>query len=136
MAKKVIQWLPTLLLAIALPMAAQAAGSDSAAVSKQVSTASAHAGMALGAADLKMAHAHLQHVINCLVGPSGKGFDAQEANPCKGQGQGAIVDAKGDAASESKLHAALTQAEHGVKATTLDGAHADAQQAMATLQAK
>ena len=134
MAKKFIQWLSTLLLAVALPMAAQAAGSDSAAVSKQVSTASAHAGMALGAADLKMAHAHLHHVINCLVGPSGKGFDAQEANPCKGQGQGAIVDAKGDTASESRLHAALTQAEHGVKATTLDGAHADAQQVMTSLQ--
>jgi len=135
MAKTFIQWLPTLLLAAALPVVAQAADADS-AVAKQVSTASAHAGMALGAADLKMVHAHLQHVINCLVGPSGKGFDAQEANPCKGQGQGAIVDAKGDTASESRLHAALTQAEHGLKTTTLDAAHADAQQVMATLQSK
>jgi hypothetical protein len=106
------------------------------AVSKQIGTASAHAGMALGATDLKTAHTHLHHVINCLVGPSGKGFDAQEADPCKGQGQGAIVDAKGDAASESKLHTALTQAEHGLKSTTLDGAHADAQQVLTTLQAK
>ncbi|MEO8999310.1 MAG: hypothetical protein ABI227_08435 [Rhodanobacter sp.] len=135
MAKKFIRWLPTLLLAIALPMVAQAADVDS-TVSKQVSTASAHAGMALGAADLKMAHAHLQHVINCLVGPSGKGFDSQQANPCKGQGQGAIVDARGDTANESKLHAALTQAEHGLKTTTLDGVHADAQQVMTTLQSK
>lgn len=135
MTKKFIQWLPTLLLAIALPMVAQAADADS-AVSKQVSTAGAHAGMALGAADLKMPHAHLHHVINCLVGPSGKGFDSQEANPCKGQGQGAIVDAKGDTASESRLHAALTQAEHGLKTATLDGAHTDAQQVMTTLQAK
>lgn len=135
MAKKFTQWLPMLLLAVALPMAAQAVDADS-ALSKQVSTASAHAGMAFGAADLKTAHMHLHHVINCLVGPSGKGFDAQEADPCKGQGQGAIVDAKGDAASESKLHAALTEAEHGVKATTLDGAHADAKQVMSTLQAK
>jgi len=92
--------------------------------------------MALGATDLKTAHMHLHHVINCLVGPSGKGFDAQEEDPCKGQGQGAIVDAKGDAASESKLHAALTEAEHGVKTTTLDGAHAGAQQILTTLQAK
>ena len=135
MAKKFIQWLPALLLAIALPVVAQAADADS-AVSKQVSTASAHAGMALGAADLKMAHAHLQHVINCLVGPSGKGFDSQQANPCKGQGQGAIVDASGDTANESKLHAALAQAEHGLKTTTLDGVHADAQQVMTTLQSK
>lgn len=135
MTKKFIRWLPTLLLAIALPTVAQAADADS-AVSKQVGTASAHAGMALGAADLKMAHTHLHHVINCLVGPSGKEFDAQEANPCKGQGQGAIVDARGDTASESRLHEALTLAEHGVKATTLDGAHADAQQVMTTLQEK
>jgi hypothetical protein len=122
-----------LLLAAALPMLAQETDT---AVSKQIGTASAHAGMALGATDLKTAHTHLHHVINCLVGPSGKGFDAQEADPCKGQGQGAIVDAKGDAASESKLHTALTQAEHGLKSTTLDGAHADAQQVLTTLQAK
>ena len=135
MTKKFTQWLPMLLLAIALPVVAQAADSDS-AVSKQMGTASAHAGMALGAADLKLAHTHLHHVINCLVGPNGKGFDAQEEDPCKGMGQGAIVDAKGDAANESRLHAALTQAEHGVKATTLDAAHADAQQVLSTLQAK
>lgn len=135
MAKKFTRWLPVLLLAIALPMTAQAADADS-AVAKQVSTARAHAGMALGAADLKLAHTHLHHVINCLVGPSGKGFDAQEENPCKGLGQGAIVDAKGDAASESGFHAAVAKAEHGVKATTLDGAHADAQQVMTILQAK
>jgi hypothetical protein len=135
MTKTFIRWVPTLLLAIALPMVAQAADSDG-AVSKQVGTASAHAGMALGAADLKLAHTHLHHVINCLVGPSGKGFDAQEEDPCKGMGQGAIVDAKGDAGTESKLQAALTQAEHGVKTTTLDDAHADAQKVMTTLQAK
>ncbi|WP_158754140.1 hypothetical protein [Dyella sp. S184] len=133
MTKKFIRWLPMLLLAAALPMLAQETDT---AVSKQIGTASAHAGMALGATDLKTAHTHLHHVINCLVGPSGKGFDAQEADPCKGQGQGAIVDAKGDAASESKLHTALTQAEHGLKSTTLDGAHADAQQVLTTLQAK
>ena len=135
MAKKFIRWLPMLLLAVALPMLAQATDADG-AVSKQIGTASAHAGMALGATDLKTAHTHLHHVINCLVGPSGKGFDAQEADPCKGQGQGAIVDAKGDAASESKLHTALTEAEHGLKSTTLEGAHADAQQVLTALQAK
>ena len=135
MTKKFTKWLQTLLLAIALPVVAQAADADS-AVAKQMGTASAHAGMALGAADLKLAHTHLHHVINCLVGPSGKAFDAQEEDPCKGMGQGAIVDAKGDAASEAQLHTALTQAEHGVKTTTLDDAHADAQKVLNTLQAK
>lgn len=135
MTRKFIRRLPMLLLATALPMLAQATGADSAA-SKQAATASAHAGMALGAADLKMVHAHLHHVINCLVGPSGKGFDADAGNPCQGMGHGAIVDARGDAATESRLRMALTRAEHGVKATTLDGAHADAQQVLNTLQAK
>ena len=135
MAKNFTRWLPTLLLAFALPMVAQAADSHDAA-SRQAATASAHAGMALGAADLKMAHTHLHHVINCLVGSSGEGFDADAGNPCQGMGQGAIADARGDAVTESRLHAALTRAEHGVKATTLDGAHADAQQVLNTLQAK
>lgn len=135
MGKNFTRHLPVLLLALALPMAAQAVDMDGAA-SKQVATASAHAGMALGAADLKMVHAHLHHVINCLVGASGKGFDAKAGNPCQGMGQGAIADAKGDTAVESRLHTALSQAEHGVKAMTLDGAHADAQQVLNTLQAK
>ncbi|MDO1527859.1 hypothetical protein QMK61_03355 [Fulvimonas sp. R45] len=135
MAKHVVSWLPALLLAAALPVGASAADSGGAA-SKQAATASAHAGMALGAADLKTAQLHLHHVVNCLVGPSGQGFDAKAGNPCKGMGQGAITDAKGDAATEGRLDAALSRAEHGLQATTLDAAHADAQQAMNALQAR
>jgi hypothetical protein len=134
MGKHLVRCLPALLLACALPLATLAA--TPAAASKQVQTAAAHAGMALGAADLKMAHAHLQHVVNCLVGPAGTGFDANAANPCKGMGQGAIADAKGDAATESNLQQALQDAESGLKATTLDDAHADARKALSALQAK
>ena len=133
MAKNLTRYLPALLLAFAVPMVAQAADS-SAAVSKQVATATAHAGMAMGAADLKMTHMHLHHVVNCLEGPSGKRFDAKAGDPCKGQGNGAIADAKGDAATETKLHTALTQAEAGLKAKTLEAAHEDAKKAMSTLQ--
>jgi len=132
MAKNFTRCLPALLCALAVPMVAQAA--DSAAASKQMSTAAAHAGMAVGATDLKMTQTHLHHVVNCLVGPNGKGFDAKAGDPCKGQGNGAIVDAKGDAATEAKLRAALTQAEAGLKASTVESAHADAQKAMNTLQ--
>jgi hypothetical protein len=133
MAKNFTRCLPALLLALAVPMVAQAAHS-SAAVNKQVSTAAAHAGMAMGAADLKMVRTHLHHVVNCLQGPSGSAFDAKAGTPCKGQGNGAITDAKGDAATETKLHTALTQAEAGLKAKTVDAAHADAKKAMDTLQ--
>ena len=135
MSKPCMRGLPALLLALALPIAAQAADANGAA-SKQIATAGAHAGMALGAGELAMAHAHLQHVVNCLVGPAGKGFDAKAADPCKGMGQGAIADAKGDAAVEARLNKALGDAEQGIKATTLDGAHAAAKQAMDTLQSK
>lgn len=135
MTKQFTCCLPVFLLAVALPMGASAADASS-AVSKQVATADAHAGMALGATSLKMAHTHLHHVVNCLVGPGGEGFDAEAGNPCKGMGQGAIVDAKGDAATETTLQTALTQARQGLKTTTLDSAHADAKEAFATLQAK
>jgi hypothetical protein len=133
MAKKLTCYLPVLLLACALPLTAQAADANAAA-SGQVATASAHAGMALGAADVATAHMHLHHVVNCLVGPSGKAFDAKAGNPCKDMGQGAIADAKGDAATEARLHKALTEAEKGLKASTLADAHADAKMSMGTLQ--
>ncbi|MEW9623521.1 hypothetical protein [Rhodanobacter geophilus] len=135
MTKRFTRGLPALLLALALPVAAQAADANGAA-SKQIATAGAHAGMALGATDLATAHMHLHHVVNCLVGPAGKGFDAKAEDPCKGMGQGAIVDAKGDAAVEARLHVALGHAEQGLKAGTLDATHADAKKAMESLQAK
>jgi hypothetical protein len=37
---------------------------------------------------------HLQHVVNCLEGQSGPGFEGGAGNPCQGQGAGMIVDAK------------------------------------------
>jgi len=139
MAMKFTHWAPVLAFALALPWAAQANNSNS-AMSKEVSTATAHAGMAVGAADLKTAHAHLQHVINCLVGPSGEGYDAKEANPCQGMGQGAIVDAKSDSgmgdSHAARLQAAVDQAEHGLKTTTLSDAQADAQKVVSSLQTK
>lgn len=35
---------------------------------------------------------HLGHVVNCLEGPRGKNYDANNANPCQGQGAGIIPD--------------------------------------------
>ena len=133
MRKNLVHFIPALLLACAMPLAAQAAD-GTAAASKQVATATAHAGMALGASDLNMVHAHLHHVINCLVGPLGDAFDSSAGNPCKDMGNGAIVDAKGETATEATLHTAYREAEQGLHATTLDGAHADAQKVLSTLQ--
>jgi len=127
MATKSIAWATAFVFAAALPLAAHAHPGN--AATKEASTAAAHAG-------LKMAKAHLQHVVNCLVGPSGDGYDAQAENPCKGMGQGAIVDAKGDAARQSRLQAAAAQARQGVNASTVDEAHASAQKVMSSLQAE
>lgn len=135
MTKQFTCCLPVFLLAMALPLAASAADAGS-AVAKQMATADAHAGMALGASSVKMTHTHLHHVVNCLVGPGGKGFYAKAGDPCKGMGHGAIVDARGDAATEATLHTALSEARKGLKASTLDSAHADAKEVFATLQAK
>lgn len=133
MRTKPVHFIPTLLLACAMPLAAQAADGTTAA-SKQVATATAHAGMALGASDVAMVHTHLHHVINCLVGPLGDAFDSSAGNPCKDMGDGAIVDAKGDADIESRLHTAYREAEEGLRTKTLDSAHADAQKVLSTLQ--
>src|SRR5512132_4135162 len=50
----------------------------------EIATTAQHAGYAADAAAIGMAHAHLQHTINCLVGPNGN--DADALNPCKDMG--------------------------------------------------
>lgn len=99
----------------------------------QVSTAHVHALMAGSATTLDLAHAHLHHVINCLVGPKGEGFDATAENPCKGQGNGAIPDSAGNSALHSKLESALGDAQAGLKADTLAAAQSDAGKTAAAL---
>jgi hypothetical protein len=79
----------------------------------ELSTAQTHAGMASTQTDIAMAHKHLQHAINCLVGPNGKGFDAAAGNPCGKAGNGAIPDST-DAAQKAKLTSIVASAESGV----------------------
>ena len=99
----------------------------------ETSVAHAHALMAQNAKTLTMSHAHLQHVVNCLVGPNGQGFDSKAEDPCKGQGNGAIPDSASDAASRAKLQGALADAQSGLTSTSLAGAQADAAKAAAAL---
>lgn len=95
----------------------------------EVSTAGQHAGMAAGSADLKMVHMHLQHVVNCIVGPAGEGFDKAAGNPCDGKGNGAIADG-GD---KAKLGAAVAKAKEGIASTDLAAAKKDAGETQAML---
>ena len=98
---------------------------------QEVATAAAHAGMAAASADIKMVHMHLHHVVNCLVGPSGTGFDKAAGNPCDGKGNGALMDNPGD--KKAMLEDALTKANAGIAADDVDASKklaADAQTAL------
>jgi len=92
----------------------------------ELSTAQTHAGMAATQADIAMAHKHLQHAINCLVGPAGKGFDAAAGNPCGKAGAGAIPDSS-DAAVKAKLQTIADSAAPGLTTTDLAAAQKAAQ---------
>lgn len=88
---------------------------------QQVGTASKHAGFAAAATDMKDVQKHMHHVLNCLVGPNGKGFDESFGNPCNGQGQGAIPETA-DAATKTKLESALTTTRQAVATSDMAAA--------------
>jgi len=92
---------------------------------KETATAATHAGLAAKAADMKGTQMHLHHVVNCLVGPKGKGFDESVGNPCKDQGNGAIPDTK-NAAQKKSLQQALNRARAGLRAKDMATAQKDA----------
>lgn len=102
---------------------------------QEAKTANTHAGLAANAPDAKTTEMHFHHVINCLVGPNGDGFDASFGNPCKDQGDGALRDTK-DSAEIKALRVALRKVTRGLKLTEKDLDHAhryavEAQQALA-----
>lgn len=115
-------------LAIAAALAAAAAFWPMAASADSASetvTAATHAGFAAKAANIKGVHTHLHHVLNCLVGPGGTGFDKTNINPCVNAGKGAIPDAA-DAATKTALEAAADKARAGIAATDFETAKNDA----------
>lgn len=130
MTKRILVLTSALVLMLGFATAAWAEGN----AAKEIKTAHAHALMAQGASSLDMAHTHLHHVINCLVGPNGDSFDAAAGNPCKGMGNGAIADASGNTALESKLKNALGHAQAGVQADQLGAVHKHASEAVASLE--
>lgn len=104
-------------------------------LAKERATAAQHAGFAAKAKDMKATQMHLHHVINCLVGPKGKGFDSKELNPCKDQGNGAIPDTA-DPAQKAKLEQALAKANSGLKQKDMMAARKDATEAQTLISAK
>ena len=124
-----------LLTAGAALLAASLAASPAGAQTKELATATQHAGLAAKANDLKTVQQHLHHVINCLVGPSGAGFDASFGNPCNGQGSGAIPGMS-NMAKRKSLESALGQARDGAQQSNLSIAQHDAMMAQNTMMGK
>jgi hypothetical protein len=116
----------------AVSLIAVATAALAADLSKEAATAGQHAGMAAGASDLKTVESHLHMTINCLVGPKGKGFDAQVANPCKDLGNGALTE-NTTPANKKLLKQALAKAETGAATSDLAKAKSDAKAAQTLL---
>jgi hypothetical protein len=106
---------------VAMPLAAHADASD------EVSTAAQHAGFSAQATSLMVAHMHLHHVLNCLVGPGGRGFDSKQADPCSNMGKGAIPDTS-DAATKRTLERIAYRARRALASKNLDTVKKDAAQ--------
>jgi hypothetical protein len=102
-------------------------------LAKEMATAATHAGLAAGSKEMKAVRMHLHHTINCLVGPGGAGFDANEANPCKGQGGGVIPDTR-DGAKLAMLRQALAKANSGLAAADMTAAQQDARAAQTLIK--
>ena len=123
--------LPLLLVLGGTVALAQMAGNPDA----ELKTALAHAGYASKADALPGVHLHLHHVLNCMVGPQDKLFDAAAGNPCKDQGNGALVNLKGKMDAPYYTAALVAQiAKQGIDATSLTEAKTDAHVASLILQ--
>ena len=81
---------------------------------REISTAITHASLADKMTNVSQVDLHLHHVINCLVGTKGVGFDAKAGDPCLGMGNGAINDYKGDKVNRDMLKQALEDAQYGL----------------------
>ena len=116
----------TFMPTVALGLAAIGAGwlmlrsapADAADQAKEVETAAIHAGLAAASKDILLAHIHLHHTINCLVGPRGAGYDDNEMNPCVHMGDGALPDTT-DTTQRKALEAALEHATAGLAVNEL-----------------
>jgi hypothetical protein len=86
---------------------------------QEIATATTHATMAANAADTATAIMHFHHVINCLVGPKSKQFDADVGNPCSGMGNGALNDVAQKSPEHAKLQHVLALAEQALHAKKL-----------------
>jgi hypothetical protein len=105
--------------ALLLPTAVLADGHS------EIVNADLHAGYAAVSPAIAVAHSHLHHTVNCLVGPGGNGFDANEMNPCDQSGKGAIPDTA-DTKKKAALEAAAAKAREGIASSNFADVKKDA----------
>ncbi len=123
-----------MLFAGALALAALLPFRAHADMAGELVTATTHADLAGKAANLDGVHMHLHHALNCLVGPTGTGYDAGQMNPCANAGNGVIPDTA-DAAKKKTLKKAVKLAQRGIAESNLAKAQADAGATAAALKA-
>ncbi|MGQ0550413.1 MAG: hypothetical protein ACT4PY_12190 [Armatimonadota bacterium] len=130
------------LLIAALSLAATvvyAQGTIEAGVASQWKTSVQHSKFSQDYNGMKEVTTHLQHVVNCLEGPTGPGFEGGAGNPCQGQGAGLIVDTKKAkdakyAAAVPWMEAADKLAQNGLKQKNADAAKAYGQATQTILE--
>jgi hypothetical protein len=98
-------------VAFAAPAIARADGPQA------IATAAQHAGLAASQGAIGGVQTHLQHALNCLVGPDAEGFDEAAANPCAAAG-GAIPQT-GDAEMKAKLEELAADVSEALAGTDL-----------------
>lgn len=99
-----------------------------------IGIAATHAGLAANAGNINVVHTHMHHVLNCLVGPGGDGFDAMAGNPC-GMAGGAIPQ-ENNAEMKTKLLNVAAQIRTGIGEGDMDAAKKIATAAQTDLRAK
>ncbi len=103
-------------LAVALLAGATPAFAQEARLETQLATAVQHASFSMDADDHAMAVRHLGHVLNCIAGEDGEGFDGSWGHPCGGQGDGILVDIE-----EHPRHDDLAAVLRSVHALAMEG---------------
>jgi hypothetical protein len=85
----------------------------------ELKTAITHAGFAQKYDTMKEVTLHLHHIVNCLVGPNDKLFNAAAGNPCQGQGNGIMPDIKGQMGEDQEYQVAWWLAHLADQAITM-----------------
>jgi hypothetical protein len=124
------RWLITTALAACLTLGGAVWGQASTeALDTQLATAIQHSGFSMEAEAHDMAVRHLGHVLNCLAGEGGEGFDASWGHPCGGQGDGIVADLASHPHHDdvaALIRSAHALAMEGVQSASLGGVRAAA----------